>query len=168
MRRGKDFLRQTVSDAAQQHRALIETLKDHQAQARDVRYRELCARHVTMMEEHQSMLDSYRRSLGDEGGFDVKEAIGSVLGMAKSAVDAVRESDFLRVVGSVVMIRQAQDTFATFAAVGIRINEPRLAEIGRRGEQDHDRMQKEFNELAREMFVEHVLEHAERGRMVAD
>jgi hypothetical protein len=60
------------------------------------------------------------------------------------------------VVGDIVAIRQSQDTFATFAAVCDRIGEPRLAEIGRTCERDHDEMQKEFNRLAQDLFVAHV------------
>lgn len=156
MERGRDFLRAQVSNCVMQHRTLLENLEDHEKQATDGRYRDLCSRYIPRLREHQRMLDEYRATLGEEGGGGMKEALGSLLGKARDAVDAARESDFLRVVGDVVTIRQSQDTFATFAAVGERIGEPRLAELGRMGEQDHDQMQRDFNQLARELFVEHV------------
>lgn len=155
MERGRDFLKAQVNNAVMQHRTLLENLEDHQKQAEDSRYRELCARYIPKTREHQQMLDDYQKSLGTEGS-TVKEAIGTVLGKARDAVDAVRDSDFLRVVGDVVTIRQSQDTFGTFASVGDQIGEPRLAEIGRTGERDHDQMQRDFNQLASSLFVEHV------------
>ncbi|HYW50658.1 MAG TPA: hypothetical protein VE861_08635, partial [Gemmatimonadaceae bacterium] len=66
------------------------------------------------------------------------------------------ESDFLRVVADIVMIRQAQDTFRTFAVAGEQINEPQLAEIGTTAESHHDDMQRDFNDLAAELFVQHA------------
>jgi hypothetical protein len=102
------------------------------------------------------MLEDYAETIGADANGGVKEMVGAVLGKARDAVDAVRETDFLRVVGDIVTIRQSQDTFATFAAVGDRINEPRLAEIGRTCEREHDEMQKEFNRLVQDLFVAHV------------
>jgi hypothetical protein len=99
------------------------------------------------------MLDEYRASLGEMSGQGFKGALGFVLGKAKDAADALRNDDFLRIVEDIVMIRQAQDTFGTFAAAGERIGEPRLAELGRQGVQEHDEMQREFNALGAEMFV---------------
>lgn len=159
MEKGREFLRAQVNNAIMQHRTLYENLQDHAKQAEDPRYRQVCERHLPHMEEHQRMLEDYGTTIGAEGGEGLKKMLGAALGKARDAVDAVREDDFLRVVGDVVTIRQAQDTFATFAEAGDKLGEPRLAEIGRRGEQDHDRMQQEFNDLARQMFVENA-----RGR----
>lgn len=158
MERGKDFLRTQVNNAAMQHRTLLENIRDHQREAEDERYRQLCSRYLPKMEQHQTMLDDYRESIGAEEGATgaVKEAVGSVLGKARSAVDGARESDFLRVVGDVVEIRQAQDTFATFATAGEQLGEPRLSEIGRHGAQEHDQMARDFNNLAQELFIEHA------------
>lgn len=156
MERGRDFLRAQVSNAVMQHKTLLENLEDHAKQAEDARYRELCTRHLPHMREHQQMLEQYRATLGEGGGEGVKKAVGTLLGFARDAVDAMRESDFLRLVGDIVTIRQAQDTFATFAAAGDQLNEPRLAEIGRTGEQDHQQMAQDFNRLVQEMFVEHA------------
>lgn len=156
MDRGPDFLRAQVSNAVMQHRTLVENVKDHAGQAQDERYRVLCTRWLPRLEGHQRMLEEYRATLGDTGGEGFKEALGSLLGKARDAVDAVRNSDFLRVVGDIVTIRQSQDTFATFAAVGDRIGQPRLAELGRHCEKDHDEMQREFNALAHDLFVDLV------------
>ena len=156
MEHGRDFLRAQVSNAVMQHRTLIQNLEDHAKQADNARYRELCERHLPGMRKHQQALESYRDTLGEPTGEAAKKLLGVLLGFGRDAVDAMRGSDFLRVVGDIVTIRQSQDTFATFAAVGDRVGEPRLAEIGRMGEKDHDQMQRDFNSLVQDLFVEHV------------
>jgi hypothetical protein len=156
MDRGRDFLKAQVNNAIMQHRTLLENLEDHAQQAEDNRYRQLCEQHLPHMREHQQMLEGDGGTIGAEGGEGVKGAIGSVLGKARDAVDAVREDDFLRIVGDVVTIRQAQDTFSTFAEVGERIGEQKLAQIGRRGADDHGRMAEQFNDLTNQLFLERV------------
>jgi len=154
MEKGRDFLKAQVNNAIMQHRTLLENLQDHSKQAEDMRYQQLCKRHLPHMEEHQRMLEDYGTTIGAEGGEGLKGALGYALGKARDAVDAVREDDFLRIVGDTVTIRQSQDTFSTFAEVGERIGEERLADIGRRGATDHEKMAHEFNELTSQMFME--------------
>jgi hypothetical protein len=165
---GRDFLRAQVSSAIMQHQSLVDAVDGHGRQADDRRYREMCQRYLPRLISHQHMLEDYGRTIGAEGRSGLKEALGSALGRARDAVDALRETDFLRIVEDIVMIRQAQDTFATFGAVGERIGEPRLGDIGHECEREHDAMQREFNELVRTLFVEHVLgvqaERAEQPR----
>lgn len=156
MQKGRDFLKAQINNAIMQHKTLLEDIADHAKQASDVRYRALCEKHLTRMRDHQQMLESYATSIGAEGPGGVKKAVGAVLGKARDAVDAMRETDFLRLVGDIVTIRQSQDTFGTFAAAGERLGDARLAELGRTCERGHDEMQREFNELVRTMFVEHV------------
>lgn len=154
MEQGRDFLRAQVSNCVMQHATLVKNLEDHAAQAEDPRYRALCERYLPRMRDHQRMLDEYRATLGEPSGEAAKKLLGALLGFGRDAVDAMRGSDFLRLVGDIVTIRQSQDTFATFAAAGDRVGEPRMAEIGRHCERDHDDMQREFNRLVQEMFVE--------------
>jgi hypothetical protein len=156
MDRGRDFLKAQVNNSIMQHQTLLQAIRDHVEQADDPRYRELCARHLPHLERHQGMLEQYGKTIGAEGGGAVKNALGAVLGKARDAVDALRESDFLRVVGDIVMIRQAQDTFKTFARAGEQIGDAQLAEIGRAGEREHDEMQREFNDYIAQLFVDHV------------
>ena len=156
MEQGRDFLRAQVSNAVMQHRTLIENLEDHAKQAESAEYRALCERYLPRMHEHQRALESYRDSIGEPSGDAGKKLLGAVLGFGRDAVDAVRGSDFLRLVGDIVTIRQSQDTFATFAAVGDQLGEPRLSEIGRQGEREHDEMQRDANRLIQKMFVAHV------------
>jgi hypothetical protein len=156
MERGRDFLLAQVSNCVMQHGTLIQNLQDHAGQAEDPRYRQLCERHLPRMRQHQTMLEEYRATLGEPSGEGAKKLLGTLLGFGRDAVDAMRGSDFLRAVGDVVTIRQSQDTFATFAAVGDQIGEPRLAQLGRECERDHDAMQREFNTLVQQLFVEHA------------
>ena len=156
MQRGRDFLKAQINNAVMQHKTLLENIEDHARQAEDGRYRALCEKHIPHMREHQKMLESYASSIGAEGPGGLKKTVGTALGKARDAVDALRETDFLRLVGDIVTIRQSQDTFATFAAAGDRLGDTRLAELGRICERAHDEMQREFNELVRSVFVEHV------------
>lgn len=153
---GRDFLKAQLNNCIAQHQTLVENLRDHAEQADDPRYRQLCQQHLPQVERHQGIIEEYGRTVGADGRGGIKGAFGSVIGKARDAVDALRESDFLRVVGDIVMIRQAQDTFGTFARAGERLGEPRLAEIGRTGEQEHDQMQRQFNQYCAELFVDHV------------
>jgi hypothetical protein len=153
MHKGKDFLRAQVSNAVMQHRALVDNLTDHAKQAEDARYKQLCEQWLPKVTEHQYALEAYRATLGEVSGEGLKGFLGSALGKARDAVDALREDDFLRIVGDVVTIRQSQDTFATFAAVGDKLGEPKLAELGRHCAADHARMAEEFNLAAQESFV---------------
>jgi hypothetical protein len=153
MHEGKDFLRAQVSNCVMQHKTLLESLEDHEKQAEDAQFRALCTRYLPGARQHQAALEAYRATLGEPSGQGLKAALGFVLGKAKDAADALRTDDFLRVVEDIVMIRQAQDTFATFAAAGDRIGEPKLAELGRAGQEAADTMQRDFNALVAEMFV---------------
>ena len=161
---GRDFLRAQLNNSIMQHQTLLENLRDHAKQADEARYRNLCERYVPALENHQRMLEEYGKSVGAEGGTGLKGALGAVLGKARDAVDAMRETDFLRIVGDIVTIRQAQDTFATFAYAGDKLGDTRLAELGRMGEREHDTMQKEFNMLVAEMFVDHVTGKVEQRK----
>lgn len=156
MERGRDFLKAQINNAVMQHKTLLENLEDHAKQADDIRYRALCEKYVASAMAHQADIEAYATSIGAEGPGSVKKAIGNVLGKARDAVDAMRETDFLRLVGDIVTIRQTQDTFATFAAAGDRLDDTRLAELGRKLERAHDEMQREFNHLVQSMFVDHV------------
>jgi hypothetical protein len=155
MDRGIDFLKSQVNNAVMQHQTLLQALEDHSTGAEDVRYRELCARHLAPMREHQRMLEEYQREIGAEAG-TAKKALGKALGIARDLADAARESDFLRLVATIVMARQSEDTFKTFREAGRTLGNARLAQIGEVGERHHDVFVKEANRIVQQMFVEHV------------
>jgi len=156
MQRGTDFVRSQVSNAVMQHRTLLQSLEDHEGQAEDPRFRDLCSRHIARMREHQRMLEEYRQALGGADDGIVKKAAGVAMGVARDLADAVRESDFLRLVGDIVMARQSEDTFKTFREAGRTLGIQQLAAIGEVGERHHDEYVKEANKLVQQMFVEHA------------
>lgn len=164
MQRGVDFLKAQIANAVGQHRLFLQSLEDHEAQASDQRYRDLCMRFIPRAVEHQHLLEDYERSLGsrtDEGLMKrgeglAKKAVGTALGMARDLADVVREDDFLRLVGDIVMARQAEDTFKTFREAGRSLGLQQLAQIGEIGERHHDEFVKEANRLVQQLFIERV------------
>ena len=155
MDRGLDFLKSQVSNAAMQHGTLLKNLEDHERQAADIRYRDLCSRVIPEMREHQRMLEEYQRALGAEAGV-TKTVVGKAMGVARNLADSARESDFLRLVGDIVEARQSQDTFATFRDAGKTLGNAQLQQIGEMGERQHEQFIRDANRLAQTMFVEHV------------
>ena len=155
MDRGTDFLKSQVNNAVMQHQTFLRALEDHEGQAEDPRFRDLCTRHIPHMREHQRMLEEYQQTLGAEAGVG-KKAIGAALGVARDLADAARESDFLRLVGDIVMARQSEDTFKTFREAGRALGIEPLARIGEIGERHHDEYVKEANRLCQQIFIEHV------------
>jgi hypothetical protein len=155
MDRGIDFLKSQVNNATMQHKTLLENLEDHEKQADDVRYRDLCSRAIPQMREHQRMLEEYQKALGAEAGI-AKTVAGKAMGVARDLADAARESDFLRLVGDIVTARQSQDTFATFREAGRMLGNQQLQQIGEVGEQHHEQFVRDANRLVQQMFVEHV------------
>lgn len=157
MERGTDFLRAQINNAVMQHQTFLTALEDHQKQAEDPRFRDLCARFAPMMQAHQQTLEQYQESIGAKTG-GAKKMLGKALGVARDLADATRESDFLRLVGDIVMARQAEDTFKTFREAGRVLNDAELTRIGEHGERGHDEYVKAANRLVQQMFVEHIRE----------
>jgi hypothetical protein len=155
MDRGTEFLKSQVNNAVTQHRTFLRALEDHEDQADDPRFRDLCSRHIPHMREHQRMLEDYQSLLGAETG-SAKKILGAAVNVARDLADAARESDFLRLVGDIVMARQSEDTFKTFREAGKMMGNKTLNEIGDIGERHHDAYVKEANRLVQHMFVEHA------------
>ncbi|HEY8309080.1 MAG TPA: hypothetical protein VIG47_00925 [Gemmatimonadaceae bacterium] len=158
MDRGNDFLKSQVNNAVMQHHVFLKALEDHEGQAEDPRFRDLCTRYVGSMREHQRMLEDYQSELGAPSAGILKRAVGATIGAARDLADAARESDFLRLVGDIVMSRQSEDTFKTFRAAGRALSLAHLAELGEKGERDHDAYSRDANRLVQQMFVEHARE----------
>jgi hypothetical protein len=155
MDRGTAFLKAQINNAVMQHRTFVENLADHEKQAEDERYRDLCARFLPKATAHQQMLEAYQAELGTDTG-TAKKMLGKALGVARDLADAARESDFLRLVGDIVTSRQSEDTFKTFRDAGRALGLQTLAKLGELGEREHDVYAKEANALAKEMFVDLV------------
>jgi hypothetical protein len=155
MERGIDFLKSQVNNAVMQHNTFLDNLIQHEKQAEDARFRGLCARFIPKAGAHQQMLEDYQRELGAETGAG-KKILGKALGVARDLADAARESDFLRLVGDIVLADQSEDTFRTFRDAGRQLGLQRLAQIGDEAERDHDEYHKEAMRLCTQLFTEHV------------
>ena len=55
MDRGIDFLKSQVNNAVMQHGTFLKNLVDHESQAEDPRFRDLCSRFIPHMQQHQRM-----------------------------------------------------------------------------------------------------------------
>jgi hypothetical protein len=165
MDRGNDFLKSQIHNAVTQHHLFLKSLEDHESQAEDPRFRDLCTRYIPTMREHQRMLEDYQSELGAPSAGVLKRALGATVSAARDLADAARESDFLRLVGDIVMSRQAEDTFKTFRDAGRALSMPRLADIGETGERDHDSYNRDANRLVQQLFVEYAREAGDTTRV---
>jgi hypothetical protein len=155
MDRGTDFLKSQVNNAVMQHQTFLKNMEDHEGQAEDPRFRDLCSRYIPQMREHQRMLEQYQQSIGAETG-GAKKILGAALGLGRDLVDAARESDFLRLVGDIVTARQSEDTSRTFVEAGRALGDANLQRVGEAGLRHHEEYVREANRLSHLMFVEHV------------
>jgi hypothetical protein len=155
MEKGTDFLKSQVNNAVMQHKTFVDSLSAHADQAEDERFAVLCRKYLPRMMQHQRMLEQYQQTLGAEAG-TAKKVMGRILEVGKEVVDSARETDFLRLVGDIVMARQSEDTFKTFREAGRQLGIQELARIGDVGEREHDDYVAEANRLAQALFVEHV------------
>ena len=156
METGREFLQAQVNNTIALHHAVIDELESHAKQADEPAYRELCLKWIPRMEDHHRKLVAYGASIGADDSGGIKKALGAVLAKARETVDSLRETDFLRIVGDTVMARQLQDTYETFAVAGARTGDQQLTDLGKHGSAEHDQMQREFNELTRDMFIDHL------------
>lgn len=155
MNKGREFLESQVDSAVVLHRSFVDALRDHEGQSDDPRFRELCARYMPIMKAHQKQLEAYRESLGSGSGIG-RTVMGRVAGAARELADVAREDDFFRLADDIVMSDQAEDTFRTFREAGRTLGIQRLAQLGELGERQHDDYNRDANQLAQAMFVEHA------------
>ena len=153
MDRGTAFLRRQINNAVAQHDRFVWALEDHEEQAEDLRFRDLCSRHIPYMRELQRVLEEYQSQLSVSTGLGRENGVAAG---ARNLADAARESDFFRLVADIVLARQAEDTFKTFREAGKMMGYKTLQEIGDVGERQHDAYVKEANRLVQHMFVEHA------------
>jgi len=155
MDKGLAFLKSQVNTAVIQHASFLGALAAHEDQADDPRFSALCSRHLSNMREHQRMLEEYQSQLVGDSRMPNTE-IGMTATVLPDLADTARESDYVRLVGDIVMARQSEDAFKTFREAGRMMGNRTLQEIGDIGERHHDAYVKEANRLAQHMFVERV------------
>jgi len=154
MDRGIAFLKSQVDNAVMQHGAFLAAVEAHADQADDPRFGSLCSDHVANMRELQRMLEEYQSQLGGEA--IAKTVVGMTVAVVRDLADAARESDYVRLVGDIVMARESEDAFKTFREAGKMMGNRTLQEIGDIGERRHDTYVKQANRLVQHMFVENV------------
>lgn len=152
---GTAFLKSQIDNTVAQHKALLNALEDHEERADDPRLSDLCARHIPHMRGHHRMLEEYQAQLGDDSHIaDASVGTGAVV--VSRLADAARESDYLRVVGDILLARQTEEAFKTFREAGKMIGDRTLQEIGDIGERRHDAYIQEASRLVQHMFVEQI------------
>jgi hypothetical protein len=178
MQTGIEFLKDQVDIAIAQHRALIDSMSDHESQADDQRYRDLCMRHEPRMREHQRMLENFRASLESPStamaSTSPADIVGAAKRMAGTAFAAARsladtsQSDYARLIGDLALARNLEVTFKTFRDAGRQLGIDRLAQLGEVAERHHDDYSADARRLIQQMFVEHAQGAAEVVRGVTD
>lgn len=154
MDRGNDFLKTQIHTAVVHHKAFLKALEDHEAQAEDPRFRDLCTRYIATMREHQRMLEDYQSELGAPSAGTLKRAASATVTAARDLADAARESDYQRLVGDRLMSHYAEDAFKTFRDAGRSLGLRHLADLGETGDRDHESYNRDADRLAQQMFVE--------------
>lgn len=173
MDHGNDFLKEQIHHAVLQHRAFLRALENHESQADDARFRDLCTRYMATMQEHQAMLENYESELGPPSASVLRRTrdatvhgsrdLGSRDFGSRDFADTAIESDFQRLVRDLVMSAQAEDAFRIFREAGRALDLRHLAELGEKGEREHDSYKRDANRLAQQMFVEGARDDGRRG-----
>lgn len=174
MQSGMEFLKTQLDGAVAHHSALLQSMIDHESDADDERFRDLCTRHIPRMREHHRMLEEFRALLsGGPAGASaqlvgvVRQVAGSALAVARSLADAP-QSDYAMLVGDLTLVRQLEVTFKTFRDGGRQLGIASLAQIGDISERHHDEYSAEAKRLLQAMFVERAQGAAAVVSAVAD
>ncbi|MEO8945329.1 MAG: hypothetical protein ABI338_02440 [Gemmatimonadaceae bacterium] len=154
MDRGNDFLKSQIHDAIVQHYGFVKSIEDHEAQAEDARFRDLCTRYIATMRDHQRMLEDYQSELGAPSAGTLRRSAGPRAAAARNLADTAQESEFSRLQSDLLMSLQAEDAFKIFREAGRALGLRGLAEIGTTGERDHSSYSRDANRLAQQMFIE--------------
>lgn len=154
MDHGNDFLKAQIHTVAAQHHGFLKALEDHEAQAEDARYRDLCTRYIPNMRDHQRMLEDYQSELGAPGAGVLRRVATAAAGLSRNLADTARESDYQRLLSDVAMSRQSEESFKIFRDAGRSLGLRHLAEIADACERDHDSYNRDAARLVQQMFVE--------------
>ncbi|HWZ59746.1 MAG TPA: hypothetical protein VNW46_12285 [Gemmatimonadaceae bacterium] len=155
MERGLDFLKAQVNHVAAQHQTFLDMLAEHRQDARDGRFRALCARFLAPMHQHQEMLEHYQQSLGTETGAGTR-AIARAAGFVRDLADRARDNDYHKLLADMAVSRQCEDTFWTFRQAGMQLGDARLERLGDIGWGGHDEYGTEARQLATILLIEYT------------
>ena len=153
MEHGLDFLKAQINNAAAQHQTFLDMLIEHRQDAKDERFRSLCARYLAPMHMHQQMLEHYQQALGTETGA-FKRASAKAAGFVRDLADRARDSDYHKLVTDMLVSRQCEDGFWTFREAGIQLGDARLERLGDAGWRGHDEYTTDARQLVTILFLE--------------
>lgn len=175
MQTGIEFLKDQVDGAIAQHHALLQSMTDHEVDADDQRFRDLCTRHIPHMREHQTMLEEYRALLGSRQGRGataelagaVRQVAGSAIAVARSLADT-RQPDYELLGADLSLVRQLEVTFKIFRDGARQLGIASLARIGETAERHHDEYSTDAKRLLQQMFVERAHGAGDSSRPVLE
>ena len=156
MDRGQDFLKSQINNSVMQHQTFLKNLEDHEGQAEDPRFRDLCSRFIPHVREHQRMLEQYqqcdrRRDRRRQEGARRRARHG-----ARSRRRGPRERlpaprrrhrHLAPVAGHVLHVPRGRSRARRRAPA---------AASARRAQKHHEEYAREANRLAEQFFVEHA------------
>jgi hypothetical protein len=154
MDRGNDFLKAQIHAAVVQHHAFLKALEDHEAQADDARFRDLCTRYIALMRDHQRAREDYQSELGAPSAGVIKRVAATAPRRPEDLADAVRQSDYARLRSDIDMSLRSGETFRTFRDAGRGLGLRHLVEISEEGDRDHDAYRRDAHRLSQQVFIE--------------
>jgi hypothetical protein len=161
MKSGIDFVRDRVDAAVAMHAALLDSMSNHESEADDSRYRDLCDRYLPRMRDHQCMLEDLRTTLGpDQDGVALRKPVGRLAD--------TRTSDYERLEADLDLARRLEVVFKTFRDAGRALRIEGLASFGEIAERHHDDYSADAKRLLLQMFMERADRVTEVRRRATD
>jgi hypothetical protein len=164
------FLQGQLSTIVSQHGALIRAMSEHEREAYDQRFRDVCAKHLAHMHQHQQALRDLQEQLGApfEGGGvarTVRKLADTAALAARDFADVAPTSDYARLLSDVALARQCEVTFKVFRDAGRALGIQAFARLGEVAERHHDEFASDAGRLLQQMFVEHARNAADAVRV---
>jgi hypothetical protein len=164
------FLQGQINAVVAQHGALIRAMSEHEREAYDQRFRDVCAKHLPRMHEHQMALRDLQEQLGTpiEGGGvarTVRRLADNAVTVARDLADVAPTSDYSRLLSDVAAARQCEVTFKVFRDAGRVLGIQAFARLGEMAERHHDEFASDASRLLQQMFIEHSRNAADAVRV---
>jgi hypothetical protein len=164
------FLQGQINTLVTQHGALIRAMAEHEREAYDQRFRDLCARHIPRMHEHQHALRELQEQLGlpiEGGGVarTVRRLADTAVTAARDLADVAPTDDYTRLLNDLAHARQCEVTFKVFRDAGRALGIAAFARLGEMAERQHDEFASDASRLLQQMFVEHARNAADAVRV---
>jgi hypothetical protein len=164
------FLQGQLNTIITQHGALIRAMSEHEREAYDQRFRDVCAKHLPRMHDHQQGLRELQEQLGapfDGGGVarTVRKLADTAAVAARDFADVAPTSDYARLLSDVASARQCEVTFKVFRDAGRALGIQAFSRLGELAERHHDEFASDASRLLQQMFIEHSRNAADAVRV---